>query len=89
VIDAGRHEHGVHRFELGGLDAGPQARAALDYEVEFIGAAVLASRFLLLSLKANELRHEAQAVENVDTDWALAQEMPRSAEVNYIHSMSG
>ena len=89
MLDAGRHQDRIHRLELGGLDAGPQTRAALDHEIELIRAAVLAARLLLLSFQANELRHEAWAVENVDTNWAFAQEMPRAAEVDYIHNVSG
>jgi hypothetical protein len=89
VLDAGRDQHGVHRFEVGGLDTRPQARVAIDHKIEFVGATVLAPRLLLLRLQAQQLGDEAWPVENIDANRALAQEMPRAAEVDYIHSVSG
>jgi hypothetical protein len=85
VVDARRHEHGVHRLEVLDLSAGAQPRPALDNNVELVRATVLTSRLLLLRLQADQLGNEPRPVEDVDPDRPLTQEPAGTGKVDYIH----
>ena len=50
MVDAGRHEHRVHRLKLLGLGACAESRPAFDDDIHFVRAAVLPSGFLLVGL---------------------------------------
>jgi hypothetical protein len=85
VLDAGRDQGRVHRFQLFGLYLRPYTRPPFDDYIQRVGDLQRRPRLRLPRFEADQLADQARAIEDVDPYRPVAQEPARFQELDYFH----